>query len=49
MVPEKNMRDVEEISSEITRGLEIIPVSYMDEVLKTALIYEDVYKRQEMK
>ena len=40
LVPEKNMRDVEEISSEITRGLEIIPVSYMDEVLKTALIYE---------
>lgn len=41
LVPEKNMRDVEEISSEITRGLEIIPVSYMDEVLKIALIYEE--------
>lgn len=41
LVPEKNMRDVEEISYEITRGLEIIPVSYMDEVLKTALIYEE--------
>ncbi len=41
LVPEKNMRDVEEISSEITRGLEIIPVSNMDEVLKTALIYEE--------
>lgn len=41
LVPEKNMRDVEEISSEITKGLEIIPVSYMDEVLKTALIYEE--------
>ena len=41
LVPKKNMRDVEEISSEITRGLEIIPVSYMDEVLKTALIYEE--------
>ena len=41
LVPEKNMRDVEEISSEITRGLEIIPVSYMYEVLKTALIYEE--------
>ncbi|MCB7542308.1 endopeptidase La [Tyzzerella nexilis] len=41
LVPEKNMRDVEEISSEITRGLEIILVSYMDEVLKTALIYEE--------
>ena len=41
LVPEKNMRDVEEISSEITRGLEILPVSYMDEVLKTALVYEE--------
>lgn len=41
LVPEKNMRDVEEISPEITRGLEILPVSYMDEVLKTALVYEE--------
>lgn len=41
LVPEKNMRDVEEISSEITRGLEILPVSYMDEVLKIALVYEE--------
>lgn len=41
LVPEKNMRDVEDISSEITRGLEIIPVNYMDEVLKIALVYEE--------
>ena len=41
LVPVKNMRDVEEISQEITKGLEIIPVSYMDEVLKEALIYEE--------
>ena len=40
LVPEKNMRDVEEISSEITEGLEIIPVGYMTEVLKYALVCE---------
>lgn len=40
-IPEKNVPDVEEISPEITKGLEIIPVSYMDEILKTALIYEE--------
>ena len=37
-VPEKNMRDVEEISTEITEGLEIIPVGHMTDVLKTALV-----------
>ena len=40
-IPEKNMRDVEEISTEITKGLEILPVSYMTDVLKRALVYED--------
>ena len=40
-VPEKNMRDVEEISNEITEGLEIIPVSHMTDVLKTALVCEE--------
>ena len=39
-VPEKNVRDVEEISTEITEGLEIIPVSHMTDVLKTALVCE---------
>lgn len=37
IVPQENEPDVEEISSEITRGLEILPVSHMDEVLKIAL------------
>ncbi|MEE1314208.1 MAG: endopeptidase La [Faecalimonas sp.] len=37
LVPEKNMRDVEDISTEITKGLEIVPVSCMEEVLKVAL------------
>ena len=40
-VPEKNMRDVEEISPEITEGLKIIPVSHMTDVLKTALVCEE--------
>lgn len=38
IVPQENIPDVEEISSEITKGLEIIPVSHMDEVLKIALV-----------
>ena len=41
LVPEKNMRDVEELSTEITKGLEIIPVSYMADVLEKALVYEN--------
>ena len=41
LVPEKNMRDVEEITVEITKGLEIIPVSHMDEVLRIALVNEE--------
>ncbi len=39
-VPQKNMRDVLDIDHEITRGLEIIPVSHMDEVLERALVHE---------
>ena len=34
LVPKENERDVEELSTEITKGLEIIPVEHMDEVLK---------------
>lgn len=37
LVPVKNEADVEEISAEITRGLEIIPVETMSEVLREAL------------
>lgn len=37
-IPEKNLRDVEDISNEITKGLEIIPVGHMTEVLKIALV-----------
>ena len=37
VIPKENVSDVEELSHEITRGLKIVPVSRMDEVLKTAL------------
>ncbi len=37
LIPEKNRNDMEEISSEITDGLEIVYVSTMEEVLKEAL------------
>ena len=38
LVPKENQPDVEELSQEITKGLEIIPVSQMKEVLKKALV-----------
>lgn len=38
LVPKGNERDVKEISAEITKGLEILSVSHMDEVLKAALV-----------
>ena len=37
LVPKKNTVDVEELSAEIRKGLEIIPVENMDEVLGAAL------------
>ena len=37
LIPKKNRVDVEELSSEITKGLEILPVENMEEVLKEAL------------
>ena len=39
LVPKENETDVEEISAEITKGLEILPVSHMSEVLKHALFF----------
>ena len=38
LVPKENKKDVDELSSEITKGLEIIPVAQMEEVLKIALV-----------
>lgn len=41
LIPAKNQVDVEELSSEITKGLEIIPVEHMDEVLEKALVKQE--------
>ena len=41
LVPKKNLADVEELSQEITKGFEILPVEYMEEVLKVAFVSED--------
>ena len=41
LIPGENRRDVEELSAEITRGLEILPVTRMEEVLETAFVKED--------
>ena len=37
LIPKENRVDAEELSSEITKGLEILPVENMEEVLKQAL------------
>lgn len=41
LVPKKNLADVEELSQEITKGLEILPVEHMEEVLKAAFVSGD--------
>ncbi len=38
LVPEKNRPDVEELPREITKGMEIVYVKEMDEVLREALV-----------
>src|SRR5689334_341372 len=38
LIPEENAKDLSEISDSIKGGLEIIPVSRMDEVIKRALV-----------
>ena len=37
LIPEKNRRDIDEISMEIRKGIEIIFVDKMEEVLEIAL------------
>ena len=37
LIPEENKKDLTEIPLEITRNLEIIPVRWIDDVLKVAL------------
>ena len=41
LVPKKNLADVEELSQEITKGFEILPVEHMEQVLKAAFVSED--------
>lgn len=38
LIPKDNVRDIEELSDEITKGLEIVPVEHMKEVLERALV-----------
>lgn len=38
LIPEKNKNDLKEIEPEVTQGMNIIPVSYMDQVIKEALL-----------
>ena len=40
LAPEKNQADIAELSKEITRGLRIVYVKTMEEVLKEALTVE---------
>ena len=40
LIPEENAKDLAEIASNVKNGLEIIPVSRMDEVIKHALVRE---------
>ena len=44
LVPKENKVDVDELALEITKGLDIIPVENMDEVLKLALVKEEPKK-----
>ena len=37
LIPQENKRDIEDIAAEITRGLEIIPVTHLDQVLSIVL------------
>jgi ATP-dependent Lon protease len=38
LIPEENAKDLVEISDAIKKGLEIVPVTRMDEVLERALV-----------
>jgi ATP-dependent Lon protease len=40
-IPKKNEKDLEEISAEITRGLSIVPVEHMEQVLSVVLDKEE--------
>ena len=38
LIPEENRKDLAEIPANVKEGLEIIPVSHVDEVLERALV-----------
>ncbi len=40
IIPSKNMNDLAEIPTEITKGLNIVPAAHMDDVLRNALVPE---------
>ena len=40
LVPEKNRADIAELSKEITKGLEILFVAQMEDVVKNAFVQE---------
>ncbi|MCB2089454.1 MAG: hypothetical protein KDD98_11610, partial [Sphingomonadaceae bacterium] len=40
LIPEENVKDLAEIPDNIKQGLEIIPVSHVDQVLERALVAE---------
>lgn len=44
IIPEENEKDLKEIPKKILSNLTVIPVKVMDEVLKNALLYEDIKK-----
>ena len=41
LIPKENEKDIEEIPASVRKGLEIVTVSHVDEVLREALIIED--------
>ena len=47
LVPEENQADVEELSAEITKGMEILFVESMDEVLEQALVWAEFRSKNE--
>jgi ATP-dependent Lon protease len=41
IIPEENMKDIEEIPKRILKKVELLPVAHMDEVLKKALVLDE--------
>jgi ATP-dependent Lon protease len=42
MIPEENVKDLAEIPDSVTSGMEIVPVSIMDDVMKHALVRQPI-------